>query len=161
MHYSLYASSKTLVALCLGVSALGLRAATVDIPASGAASSPATTAGGSLKGEYWQRPTNTIFTDGSTVAAHRIDTQINGFGAPSGRFTATSFVYLGNDLTPVATWLGSDSASFTGTTGNLDDGAFRFRGFINVVNPGILNIGTATDDGSRITIGALISSTLV
>ncbi len=109
--------------------------------------------GGGLNGEYWQRGVNTIRTDGNTVPANRIDTQILGFGRPTGTFTATRFSYTGNDLTAMPGWLATDAASYAGTPGNLDDGAFRFRGFLNVKAPGSLQIGTTSDDGSRIKIG--------
>ena len=66
---------------------------------------PVSSGGGSLKGEYWKRPVNSILTDGATNPTNRIDTQINGFGTPNGTFRATSFVYLGNDLTQVTNWL--------------------------------------------------------
>jgi len=111
--------------------------------------------GTGLKGEYWQRGVNTIATDGNTVDANRIDTQISGFGAASGTFTATVLNYLGNDLSEMPAWLGDDAGSFSGTPGNLDDGAFRFTGFLNIAAPGIINIGTTSDDGTRINIAGV------
>ncbi|MDA1277721.1 MAG: PA14 domain-containing protein [Verrucomicrobia bacterium] len=108
--------------------------------------------GTGLKGEYWQRGVNTIATDGNTVDANRVDTQIAGFGAASGTFTATVLNYLGNDLSEMPAWLGDDAGSYSGTPGNLDDGAFRFTGFLNIAAPGIINIGTTSDDGTRIKI---------
>jgi hypothetical protein len=139
----------------LCIAGFGLQAATVDIPQSLAVGSPATTGGGSLKGEYWKRPPQGIATDGTTVVSNRIDNQIRRFGPPDGTFKATSFVYLGNDLTTVGTWLGSDGATYSGIASNLDDGAFRMSGFINVPAPGIVNLGVNTDDGARITIGGV------
>jgi hypothetical protein len=127
----------------------------INVPANLAVGPAATAAGGNLKGEYWKRPVNSIPTDGAVNPTNRIDRLINGFGTPSGTFTATRFVYLGNDLTPVRTWLTNDSSSFLGTSNNLDDGAFRFSGFINVTNAGAINIGTTSDDGSRIKIGGI------
>jgi len=130
----------------------------VAIPAKLAAGPARAAGGGSLNGEYWKRGVNTIKTDGATVATNRIDTQINGFGRPTGKFQATRFVYRGNDLTPVRTWLTNDFASYIGPTNdatNLDDGAFRFSGFINVAGPGAVRLGTTSDDGSRITIGGI------
>jgi hypothetical protein len=127
----------------------------VYVPAKLSVNAPLTTAGGSLKGEYWKRPINTIATDGAANLANRIDTQINSFGPPSATFRATKFVYLGNDLTHVTNWLGADASSFIGATNNLDDGAFRFSGFINITNAGRISLGTTSDDGSRITIGGI------
>src|SRR5688500_12282071 len=127
--------------------------AQVNISSNLAVNPALTTAGGNLRGEYWKRPTNTIRTDGATNPTNRIDVQIRGFGTPTGTFRATRFVYLGNDLTPVTTWLAADAGSFVGATNTLDDGAFRFSGFINVTNAGLLSLVTTSDDGSRITIG--------
>jgi hypothetical protein len=119
------------------------------------AGAPLDIPGDGLWGEYWKRDPVSIRVDGNTVRENGIDRQIEGFGPPSGTFTATRFIYTGNDLTEVTTWLGSDGATFTGTSGNLDDGAFRFRGFINVPQAGALNIGTTSDDGSRIKIAGI------
>src|SRR4051794_16965927 len=83
--------------LCL--SSMSLSAA--DIPASAAAAGPLGGVGGKLRAEYWKRAPASILTDGATVPANRIDTQINGFGPANGTFVAKKFVYLGNDLTPV------------------------------------------------------------
>src|SRR5262249_41660609 len=65
------------------------------------------------------------------------------------------FSYSGNDLTPVTDCLGADSGSYVGGPGNMDDGAFRFSGFLNITTPGILNLGATSDDGSRIKIGGI------
>jgi hypothetical protein len=138
--------------VCL--SSIPLEAA-VDVPASAAAGRPIAGPGNGLRGEYWQRGVKTIATDGNTNPNNRIDVQIGTFGPPTGTFTATRFLYLGNDLTTVSEWLGSDYSSYVGPAGNLDDGAFRFTGFINVPAPGTVNIGTDSDDGSRIKIGGL------
>jgi len=86
---------------------------------------------------------------------NRVDSQINGFGSPRGTFQASKFVYLGNDLTHVTNWLAGDARSFVGATNNLDDGAIRLSGFINVATPGTVNLGTTSDDGSRITIAGI------
>ena len=141
-------------AMCLGIS---LPVQAVDVPASIAVSPAVDYPGGSLKGEYWQLTPKAIFTDGRDNPAHRIDVQIAGFGAPSGTFKATQFVYTGNDLTAMPGWLGSDAGSFVGSGVNLDDGAFRFTGFINITAPGVVNIGTRSDDGSRIKIEPVTS----
>ena len=127
----------------------------LSVPATAAVGPALTVPGGSLKGEYWKRGINTIPTDGATNPTNRIDKVIGGFGTASGTFQATKFVYLGNDLTPVKTWLTNDSASFVGTADNLDDGAFRFSGFINIAAPGTVSLGTTSDDGSRIKIGGV------
>ena len=116
---------------------------------------PLATPGGGLKGEYWKRPVNSIPADGATNPADRIDTLVKGFGSPIGTFRTTKFVYLGNDLTSVRDWLGTDAGSFVGSNNNLDDGAFRFTGFINITHAGSLSLGTSSDDGSRITIGGI------
>ncbi len=115
-----------------------------------------------LNGFYWQRPTNTILTNGNTVPANSISNQIDSFGAPTATFVAHQFVFAGNDLTEVngpfggGPWLGTDAGTFTGaTTNNLDDGAFRFLGFLYVPAAGTLNFGLTSDDGSRVKIGSV------
>src|SRR6266496_5001694 len=157
MRYSTFSLPKALAGLvaALGLSGFSSQAQPIDLPGNLAVSGPIGTPGDGLKGEYWKRPPNTILTDGATVDADRIDTQINSFGAPDGTFHATKFVYLGNDLMPVLTWLSTDAASYSGSTSNLDDGAFRFSGYINIGSAGTLNIGTTSDDGVRIKIGGL------
>ena len=139
--------------ICL--SGISSSAQPIDVSGDLAIGGPLATPGDGLNGEYWQRPVWSILADGNTVRANGIDNQINGFGAPSGTFHATAFTYTGNDLTPVLTWLAGDAGSFAGTPGNLDDGAFRFSGYINVATAGTLNIGTTSDDGSRIKIGGI------
>jgi hypothetical protein len=140
--------------LCLsGISSL---AQPIDVSGDLSVGSPFATAGDGLNGEYWQRPVWSILTDGNTVRANGIDNQINGFGPATGTFQATLLNYTGNDLTTISTWLAGDAASLSpGTSGNLDDGAFRFTGFLNVSAAGVLNIGTTSDDGSRIKIGGI------
>ncbi|MBI2948395.1 MAG: hypothetical protein HYY23_12190, partial [Verrucomicrobia bacterium] len=123
-----------LLALLSALSITSTSLAQVNIPATASVNPPLTTAGGSLNGEYWRRPINSVPTDGATNPTNRIDNQINGFGTPNGTFRATRFVYLGNDLTHVTNWLGADASSFVGTANNLDDGVFRFSGFINITN---------------------------
>jgi hypothetical protein len=135
---------------------LYLDAGSVVIPPKFSVATPRTTVGGHLAGEYWKRPVNSFPTDGTTNPNNRVDELITTFGAPQGKFVAKNFVYLGNDLTHVTNWLGSDSRSFVGATNNLDDGAFRFTGFLNITNPATtLRLGTTSDDGSRITIGGI------
>lgn len=129
--------------------------AQVSVPGSMAISPATTTAGTGLNGEYWKRPPVSILTDGATVRTNGIDNQINGFGPPTGTFHASQLTYTGNDLTVVTNWLAADGASFSGTVDNLDDGAFRFTGYINVSSAGTVNLGTTSDDGSRIRIGSL------
>jgi hypothetical protein len=117
---------------------------------------PARTNGGSsLYGEYWKRPVNSIPTDGATNPTNRIDVLVDTFGTPSGTFVANQLVYTGNDLTGISEWLAADADSFKGTADNLDDGAFRFTGLLNVGVPGTVRLGTTSDDGSRITIGGI------
>ena len=77
------------------------------------------------------------------------------FGTPNGTFRATRFVYLGNDLTMINSWLGADASSFVGNANNLDDGAIRLSGFINITNASTVRLGTTSDDGSRITIAGI------
>jgi hypothetical protein len=127
----------------------------IGIPANRAVRAPLAAAGGSLRGEYWKRPVFSIATDGTTNPTNRVDEQIKRFGSPSGTFSARSFVYLGNDLTPVTNWLAGDGASFVGPTNNLDDAGFRFTGFLNITNPTVVNIGLNSDDGSRLKIGGV------
>src|SRR5207247_4222078 len=55
----------------------------------------------------------------------------------------------------VTNWLAGDAGSFVGATNNLDDGVFRFSGFINITNAGTVKLGTTSDDGSRITIAGI------
>src|SRR6266516_1740770 len=150
--------SSKLPALLTIVSALSIATssqAQINVPTNQAVRPPLTTAGGNLKGEYWKRPVNSIPTDGATSSTNRIDNLINGFGTPSGTFQATRFVYLGNDLTHVTNWLAGDAGSFVGATNNLDDGVFRFSGFINITNAGTVRLGTTSDDGSRIRIAGI------
>src|SRR6185436_4391159 len=73
----------------------------------------------------------------------------------TGKFNAKVLTYTGNDLSAVPAWLAGDSASFTGTPGNLDDGGFRFSGFINIKAAGTVKLGTTSDDGSRVKIGGI------
>jgi hypothetical protein len=143
----------TLAGTCLSGGAPTLHA--VDVPSSLAVSPPVTVAGAGLSGEYWQRPVASILTDGTVNRDSGIDRQIRGFGAPTGAFRATRLTYTGNDLTPVLNWLAGDAVSFVGTAGNLDDGAFRFSGYLNIQASGSLRLGTTSDDGSRIVIGGL------
>ncbi len=70
----------------------------------------------------------------------------------TGSFTATTFDYGGNDLTPVTEWLRDDSGSFSGTESNLDDGVFRMVGYICVTEPGVQTFETTSDDGSVVYI---------
>src|SRR5712671_175866 len=116
----------------LGVSAIACLGQT-NIPVSSSVGPALTIPGGSLKGEYWFHPApGSILTDGNTVDEHRIDRQITTFGPPTGTFSATVFEYSGNDLTPVMTFLGADAPSYSGVNSNLDDGAFRISGFVNI-----------------------------
>ena len=145
--------STVMLGLCLG---LPRPTSAVDVPGNLAVSGPVGYAGGALKGEYWKRPPVSILTDGRTVPANRIDVQIQGFGPPTGTFTATLLNYTGNDLTGVPTpYLGTDASTFVGTPANNDDGAYRFRGYINVPAAGVISLGVTSDDGSRITIGGI------
>src|SRR5438552_11498174 len=155
MHYAPLPLPKALAGLvaALGVSALSSFAQ--DIPANTAVSPPLNYPGGSLKGEYWKRPLNTIATDGAGNRADGIDNQINTFGAPSGIFTGQYFNFSGNDLTKVSDFLQGDGPSYSGIASNLDDGAFRMKGYINVTTAGPVNIGTTSDDGSRIKISGI------
>src|SRR5205809_5231976 len=127
----------------------------VYVPGKLAVSAPLTTAGVNFTGEYWHPPFSCNCTSGVCTSDIRIDNLLNGFGTPSGTFQATRFVYLGNDLTHVTNWLAGDAGSFVGATNNLDDGVFRFSGFINITNAGTVNLGTTSDDGSRITIAGI------
>src|SRR2546425_2862247 len=136
MHDPLVSVSKAFAGLVAGLCLSSISVLAADIPGSAAVSGPLAFPGGSLKGEYWKRPVTNIFTDGSSVVDHRIDTQIAGFGPATGTFTAANFLYLGNDLSPVRTWLGADATTYSGVNSNLDDGAFRMSGFINVTAAG-------------------------
>jgi hypothetical protein len=53
----------------------------VMVPAGGSVRGPLSTAGGSLKGEYWQRPVNSMPTDGAVNRANGVDNLIKGFGS--------------------------------------------------------------------------------
>ena len=151
MHFKITATLALLSAMHMASPAM----AQIDIPTNLVVRAPLTTAGGNLRGEYWKLPPVSIPGDGATNPTNRIDNLINGFGQPDGTFSAKSFVYLGNDLTHVTNWLGADAATFVGETNNLDEGVFRFTGFINVTNASTVNLGTTSDDGSRITIGGI------
>lgn len=145
-----------LVAALLGSVSLAIVNAQVVIPAGDRVGTvPGTLPG--LNGFYWQRPVASVLVDGNTNPADSISTQIDNFGPATGTFIAHTFAHSGNDLTTAAAWLGSDGASLTGAspTNNLDDGAFRFAGFLFVPAAGILNFGLTTDDGARIQIGSV------
>jgi hypothetical protein len=129
--------------------------AQVNIPANLSVRAPLTTPGDGLKGEYWKRPPVSIPLDGATNPDNRIDKLVTTYGTPDGTFQATKLVYTGNDLTVVTNWLAEDAGSFEGTVDNLDDGAFRFTGFVNITEPTTVKIGTTSDDGSRVTIGGV------
>src|SRR5262245_43180671 len=160
---SLISFPKALIGL-LGITSLCAipLQAQVNVPPNLAVRPPTATVGTGLKGEYFKRPLNTILTDGrdpardpTNMREHGIDRQIQGFGPATGTFQATRFVYLGNDLSAVINWLSTDGATYSGSNSNLDDGAFRFRGYINVPAAGTVRLGTTSDDGGRITIGGL------
>jgi hypothetical protein len=144
-----------LVAAVLGGIPFAILNAQVTIPASDrVGTTPGV--GNGLNGFFWQRAPKGIAVDGNSNPANSITNQINSFGAPTGTFEAHAFGYFGNDLTPISTWLGGDAGTFTGPpSSNLDDGAFRFRGFLFVPTPGVLNFGLNSDDGSRMYIGSV------
>src|SRR5688500_14627161 len=152
MHIPTFSLPKALAGLVVALGLSSISTLAVDVPANLAASGPIDHPGGYLEGEYWKRPPASILIDGLSVRANGIDNKIKTLRTADGTFKAAKFVYLGNDLTPVQDWLSTDALSFVGTPNNLDDGAFRFRGYINRTTAGILNIGTTSDDGSRITI---------
>src|SRR5262245_13106101 len=156
MHITSVSFPKAIAALAasLCLSSIAIQAQ-VDIPPSAAVGPATRFVGGNLAGEYWHRGPNTILTDGNVNRDHGIDKQILGFGAADGTFTATGFVYLGNDLTAVRTWLGADAASYSGINSNLDDAAIRLRGYVNVKAPGSITFGTTSDDGARVTIAGI------
>ena len=144
-----------LCALLLGIAPFAFLHAQVIIP-SGDRVGTTPGVGNGLNGFFWQRPPGSIAVDGNTNPANSITNQIDSFGQPTGTFEAHAFGYFGNDLTPVTTWLGADGGSFVGPAGsNLDDGAFRFEGFLFVPSAGVYNFGTISDDGSRIIIGSV------
>lgn len=145
-----------LVAVLLGSASLAVVNAQVIIPASDRVSTTPGVDNG-LNGAYWQRPVASILVDGNANPANSISLQIDNFGPSTGTFIAHTFAHTGNDLTTAAAWLGTDGPSLTGAlpTNNLDDGAFRFDGFLFVAAAGILNFGLTSDDGSRIKIGTV------
>ncbi|HUF63660.1 MAG TPA: PA14 domain-containing protein [Verrucomicrobiales bacterium] len=113
-----------------------------------------------LSGSYWNLDPQTVPTDGEPMhrsgdaGANSGWVDDNVFDTPlSGTFAATSFDYQGNDLTPIADWLGADAASYDGAAGNLDDGAFRFQGYVRVDAPGVKTFTFTSDDGSVLYIG--------
>lgn len=139
----------------LSTAPLAIVNAQVPIPAADRVGTTPGTLNG-LNGNYWQRAPKEILTDGETNPANSITLQIDSFGAPTGTFEAHGLSYLGNDLTDIPTWLAGDAATFTGPpSSNLDDGAFRFLGFLYIPTAGTYNYGTNTDDGSRIRIGSV------
>ncbi len=66
----------------------------------------------------------------------------------TGAFTASTFTYQGDDLTPIGEWLGADAGSFTGTAGNLGDGIFRMVGYLRMEQAGSRDFTMTSDDGS-------------
>src|ERR1043166_1628989 len=139
----------------LGVSAISSFGQT-NIPVASAVGPALTIPGGSLKGEYWfHPPAASIPTDGLGNDVNRIDRQITRLGAPTGTFSATVFEYSGNDLSAIHDWLGADGASYSGINSNLDDGAIRISGFVNITAPITIGVGTTSDDGSRVKIGGV------
>ncbi len=80
--------------------------------------------------------------------------------SPTGTFTATQAVltsgYHGSDTSTPQQFLGGDGSSYSpttpGTTTNLEDGIFDFKGYLDVTNPGTYNFGTYSDDGSALFI---------
>ena len=120
--------------------------------------------GPGLKGYFWRLEPKEFLTEGQPQhkagdggadntnagwADENVYNQLN-----TGEFVASSFTYEGNDLTPISEWLGDDGASFSGGEStleggnNLDDGAFRMVGFIQVDAPGNHTFTTTSDDGS-------------
>ena len=141
---------KSLVAC--GVVSLAASAQAVTIPASSSVGPPPVTSGSGLAGKSWKSQTPAQITgiegDGPAFARHYINNV-----APDGRFTATNFEKLGNDLTPIQEWLNADAASFTGTNHMLDDGIAQFTGFLKITEPGDVVFHTPSDDGTKLTIG--------
>ena len=77
--------------------------------------------------------------------------------SPTGIFTASRSVltnggYSGGDLSTPQSFLGTDGASYLGTTTNLEDGIFDFKGYVDVQTAGTYNFATASDDGSALFI---------
>jgi hypothetical protein len=126
-----------------------------------AASSIADEAGeAGLHGAYWTtEPKGMEFGEGAQGPIFQTvpgdDHGLGMFGTePQGRFISTNVSYTGhNDLTPILEWLGDDSASFIGEEGNLDDGLFRFNGFLNITEAGQHSFSSSSDDGSVVRIG--------
>ncbi len=111
---------------------------------------------GSLLASYWHLDPKTVPIDGEPM--HRAgdggansgwaDDNVFNTNA-TGTFSATRFNYQGDDLTPIANWLGPDAASLSpGTAGNLDDGVLRFQGYLRVDAPGQQTFTFTSDDGS-------------
>ncbi|MEM7383350.1 MAG: sugar-binding protein [Verrucomicrobiota bacterium] len=120
-----------------------------------------------LSGYYWNVGVKEVPTTGEPM--HRegdgpdgADTSNSGwadnnvFNRPiTGSFDATTFEYAGNDLTPIGEWLGADAASYEGADGNLDDGVFRFVGYVYAAEPGprTIDFNAGSDDGAVVYIG--------
>ncbi len=122
-----------------------------------------------LAGYYWRLEPKAVPTSGEPL--HRTGDGPGGaagensgwaddnvFNTPTrGSFSATTFNYGGNDLTPIEEWLMADAGSYSGGGGdleaNLDDGVFRMVGYIQVDAPGQRTFSTTSDDGSVVYIG--------
>jgi hypothetical protein len=131
----------------------GKAAPLLAVAALGLAAHPAaaqTTITNTLNGTFFFDPAANI----TSIALAR--TYIAG-NSPTGTFSATQSVltssgYHGGDTSSAQSFLSTDGSSYQGTTTNLEDGIFDFKGYLNVTNPGTYNFGTYSDDGSALFI---------
>ncbi|MGY8686976.1 MAG: sugar-binding protein, partial [Verrucomicrobiales bacterium] len=135
-----------------------------DLPAGAIAGGPELKGADGLAAYYWNtepKSTPAVLAAGdpenSDNPLHRAEgpglsagyADENVYNTPAtGSFTATTFNYGGNDLTPIAEWLGDDFGSFSGTESDLDEGVFRMVGYVYVEVPGDRTFTTTSDDGS-------------
>jgi len=98
-----------------------------------------------LDGTYYHPPADTTgWWDGFSATSSYLASN----PASSGTFTATAINYSGNDTTSIVTFLGSDGASFSGTSGNMADGVIVLKGWIDIA-AGNTTLSVNHDDGFR------------
>jgi hypothetical protein len=130
-----------------------LSAWAVDVPGSASVRPVPSSAGTGLNGRYWKLPPKTIGEDPNALKLNGLP--IINSQAPTATFTGTSINYTGDDLTPIATWLGADGGSLVGGAGDMDDGLISLTGFYAVPSAGTHRFRIASDDGSILKIGGV------
>ena len=141
-----------LLAALLLVLSLPLLASATAIPATDASHFSIPTDPG-LVGGFWHVP--------PAGSQNNIGTTMTYVGAnptPMGTFVATNVNYTGNDATAIASFLGSDGASYHGPNSDLQDGIVQVHGFYDVTAPGTINFALNHDDNAQLQIGSVVLS---